>query len=192
MLFVGIVGGLLPDIDSDSSKPLTILFEILSITLPLVALIALFAPMPILKTILAWLLLGLFLRLTLFKLFLRFTRHRGIFHSVAMAVLVGEVAALVLHKLFGVGMRLSAIYGFMLFFGYMIHLILDEIYSINALGLRMKRSFGSALKLYDRDNPIGTLIVYVLIALLYYLYLRGIDSSIKQILHLLVSSLRLF
>ena len=38
--------------------------------------------------------------------------------------------------------------GFM-FMGYMVHLVLDEIYSVDVLGTRIKRSFGTALKFYD-------------------------------------------
>ena len=36
-----------------------------------------------------------------------------------------------------------------MFIGYMVHLVLDEIYSVDVLGTRVKRSFGTAVKFYD-------------------------------------------
>ncbi len=39
--------------------------------------------------------------------------------------------------------------GLFVFIGFLIHLILDEIYAVDFSGARLKRSFGSALKLFD-------------------------------------------
>ena len=46
--------------------------------------------------------------------------------------------------------------GGFLFIGYLTHLILDEIYSVDVLGNRIKRSFGTAFKLFDRRNMTGS------------------------------------
>ena len=43
-----------------------------------------------------------------------------------------------------------------MFVGYMTHLILDEIYSVDVLNERIKSSFGSALKLFDSHAPIAS------------------------------------
>ena len=47
---------------------------------------------------------------------------------------------------------------------------MDEIISLNALGLSIKKSLGSALKLYDKNNPFGTLFLYAAIVTLSILY----------------------
>lgn len=43
--------------------------------------------------------------------------------------------------------------GLFVFLGYIIHLTLDEIYSVDFTGARIKKSFGSALKLFERRSP---------------------------------------
>ncbi len=168
-LFIGILGGILPDIDSDSSIPLQTIFKIFSIIIPLLLLLILFPSMPIVKTIFLWIVLTIILKLTLFKIFLHLTHHRGIFHSIPMAVLVGEITFAI--ALYGaeIDVQVAAIYGFIIFFGFMIHLLLDEIYSVNAFGIKMKKSFGTALKFYDKHNRAGTFLLYIFAISLYFL-----------------------
>lgn len=187
--FIGLVGGLLPDIDSDNSKPLQVVFKIISIVLPLLILLAFFPAMPVLKTVLLWIVFALLLRLTLFKLFLHLTHHRGIFHSVPMALLVAELTILFSYKVIKLDLQLAAVYGFVIFFGFLTHLILDEVYSINALGIKMKKSFGTALKLYDKHNMIGTAILYVLVIGIYILFLPHLDDEIVKLFHTVYDSL---
>lgn len=187
--FIGLVGGLLPDIDSDNSKPLQVVFKIISIVLPLLILLAFFPAMPVLKTVLLWIVFALLLRLTLFKLFLHLTHHRGIFHSVPMALLVAELTILFSYKVIKLDLQLAAVYGFVIFFGFLTHLILDEVYSINALGIKMKKSFGTALKLYDKHNMIGTAILYVLVIGIYFLFLPHLDDEIVKLFHTVYDSL---
>ena len=47
-----------------------------------------------------------------------------------------------------------------LLLGYLVHLSLDEIYSVDLSNKRIKRSAGSALKLGDLKNPMGTFLLY--------------------------------
>lgn len=164
-LFIGIVGALLPDIDSDNSKPLQVVFRILSVSVPLLVLLAFFPAMPVLRIVILWVVFALLFKATLFKLFLHLTHHRGIFHSIPMGVLFAQLTLLFGYYVEKVGLQASTIYAFTLFFGFMTHLVLDEIYSVDAFGARMKKSFGSACKLYDKYNVTGTVIVYVLIVL---------------------------
>ena len=189
-LFIGILGGILPDIDSDNSAPLQAVFKIFSIIIPLLILLSFFHVMPILKTLLLWIVFAIILKITLFKLFLHFTRHRGIFHSIPMAIFVGELTLLFSYYYIKTGLKVATIYGFIIFFGFIIHLLLDEIYSINAFGTKIKKSFGSALKLYDRNNIIGTLILYILIISIYFL-LPNINNIMLK-LFFTISHMKLF
>ena len=50
------------------------------------------------------------------------------------------------------------------FWGYLIHLILDEIYSVDITGRKIKKSFGSALKICSNDKKVN-LFVYSLLFL---------------------------
>jgi hypothetical protein len=55
-----------------------------------------------------------------------------------------------------------------LFIGYLTHLILDEIYSVDVLDTRIKASFGSALKLYDGRKLIDSAIVALATVFLFF------------------------
>ena len=183
-LFIGILGGILPDLDSNNSIPVQGTFKIFSIIIPLLVLISFFGVMSILTTILLWIGFSILLRVTLFKLILYFTRHRGIFHSIPMAIFVGELTLLFSYYYVRTDLKVATIYGFIIFFGFTIHLILDEIYSIDAFGAKIKKSFGTALKLYDRKNITGTLILYLLIISIYFVTPHiNIETIILKLLH---------
>jgi len=49
--------------------------------------------------------------------------------------------------------------GLFVFLGYVIHLVLDEMYSVDITGARIKRSFGSALKLFDRNSTSASMLM---------------------------------
>ena len=51
--------------------------------------------------------------------------------------------------------------------GFLVHLILDEIYSVDLLGQKIKCSFGSAFNMGSMNNLLGTAGLYVAIAALY-------------------------
>jgi len=168
VLALGLVGGVLPDLDSDNSKPIQIFFKMISIFLPLVILLSLSHNLPLVYMIGYWLASTLVLRITLFQLFVSFTTHRGIFHSIPMGIFFAQILALVFYKYFEYSLVFSTIAGGFLFFGFIVHLLLDELVSLNALGVRVKNSFGTAMKLYDKNNPLATVILYIFIVCFFY------------------------
>ena len=168
VLALGLIGGVLPDLDSDNSKPIQIVFKIISIFFPLIIILAIPNDLSLFYLVVYWLMATFILRLTLFQLFISFTRHRGIFHSIPMGVVFAQLTLLLFYKIFNFDIVFSTIAGIFLLFGFLIHLLLDEFVSINILGVRMKKSFGTAFKLYDRDNFIGTLLLYLLIILFFF------------------------
>jgi len=170
-LCLGLIGGVLPDLDSDNSKPIQIAFKIISIFVPLLLLISLANKhFPILHMIAIWLASSLLLRFTLLKFFVTITKHRGIFHSIPMGIVFAQITAIISFYIFHFDKVLSTVLAFFLFFGFIIHLLLDELVSLNALGIKVKKSFGTACKLYTKDNLFGTFILYVLIIGLYFLF----------------------
>src|SRR5690606_34174184 len=99
--------------------------------------------------------------------FHRFSYHRGIWHSILAGLLFWFLAAIVFKQLLGRHEGVAWLGGVFLFVGYITHLVLDEISSVDVLDTRIKASFGSALKLYDGRKPGDTAIVAVLAALLF-------------------------
>jgi len=169
ILGLGLVGGILPDLDSDNSKPIQIIFKMLSIFLPLLVLISINKEFPVLHLIGIWIVSTLVLQLLFFQLFLKLTSHRGIFHSIPMGIFLAQIVILLFYRVLDQNLTFSTIAGSFLFIGFIVHLLLDELVSVNALGFKMKKSFGSALKLYDKNNISGTVVLYALIAVLFFL-----------------------
>ena len=91
-----------------------------------------------------------------------FFRHRGAFHSIPAAILAGEGAFLVF-----AGSTLQARFAFALAVagGYLSHLLLDELWSVNLFGIAEKKSAGSAFT-WKTDSPSGTVLLYLAVALL--------------------------
>ena len=174
VLALGIVGGVLPDLDSDNSKPIQIVFKMFSIFFPLIVLLSISKNLSLAYLIGFWLISTLVLRLTIFKLFLLLTSHRGIFHSIPMGVVFGQITTIIFYKFLHYDLIFSTIAGIFLLFGFLVHLLLDELVSLNALGMSIKKSFGTAFKLYDKNNLLGTLMLYIFIgAFFYFIPVRG-------------------
>jgi glutamine amidotransferase PdxT len=70
-------------------------------------------------------------------------------------------------NLFGNDLISSWSIAIMLLFGFITHLVLDEICSVNLMNIRVKKSFGSAVKFFDKSNTSGYLILYLLLSLLF-------------------------
>lgn len=177
-IFLGlsILGGVLPDLDSDNSKPVDITFRILSIFLPLLFLLNLTSDFTIITFLIAWGLSTGLLYLAFKFLFLNLTVHRGIFHSIPMGVFFAQITILSLYYFVEVELYFATLCGLFLFIGFLIHLLLDELVSLNALGMSIKKSFGTALKLYDRNNKIGTIVLYGLILVQTYFIPKDFES----------------
>lgn len=177
LLCVGTFGGVLPDIDSENSLPARGIVTCLALALGYVATIACVDAVP------AWVLPLLFLLLFFLgrravEMVLRHsTVHRGIWHSIpAAGVWAGAMVWLVLAT--PGNERLFAWWsGIFLGGGYLTHLVLDEISAVNYAGLRLKRSFGSALKLWGAQWQ-GTLLCYALL-LGFWLFLPPVPEVFK-------------
>ena len=162
LLFLGVIGGMLPDIDSDNSIPVKIAFKILSLILPLLILFQFAGDLPLLKIGLFWILASIGLNVVFTYGFLKLTVHRGIFHTIGMGFVLGESTALFMLHVLHTGNELAVLSGIYVTFGFLLHLLLDELYSVNLSNATLKRSFGTALKLYDKNNIFGSIFVNIL------------------------------
>jgi len=170
LLFFGTLGGVLPDIDLENSKPIQITSSILSVFIPLLAILTLLESLSITKMLFIWFLSAMILHFIIFKIFFKFTVHRGIIHSIPMGFLFAQILIISFSQIFEFQNLFSLMCGMFLFMGFLIHLILDELISLNAFGISFKKSLGSALKIFDRNNFIGSIILYLSIIILQILY----------------------
>ncbi len=144
---IGLIGGVLPDIDADNSAPVRLLFNGLALGLAFISVSYLVDQLSIAELVLVWGATYLAIRYLAFAVFTRFTVHRGVFHSILAAVFFAGLTASVASHGFGSQAQIAWLSGCFLFMGYLVHLILDEVYSVDLLNRRVKRSFGSALKI---------------------------------------------
>ena len=166
-LVLGTAGSLLPDIDADNSAPVQISFTVISIVLAFAAMFLLANTFDsVVELLLVWVVVYLAFRWLVFHLFTRLTTHRGIFHSLPAALLFGAVTALAATHLLQQAALQAWLGGVFVCFGYLVHLLLDEIYSVNLFGMRTKRSFGTALKLWSSGNHAASIYMYIACLLL--------------------------
>ncbi|MDY6834940.1 MAG: metal-dependent hydrolase [Chloroflexota bacterium] len=148
----GTLGGILPDIDADHSTAVKSIFTALAVVLGVSALFGLADSYSILELWMAFALTYCLVRYPVLKIFYRFTVHRGIFHSIVAAVFFGFLTASLSFHFFDLEAQLSWILGTFISLGYIIHLSLDETYSVDLADNELKSSFGTALELFDYSN----------------------------------------
>jgi len=163
---LGTIGGLLPDIDSKTSIPFRVTFTLLSIFLSFGVIFSK-PDYSLIEKLILWLATFYFMKLIVMRLFIELTSHRGIFHSIPMAFLSGIAGTLFLKTLFWIDSSMAVWGGFFITLGFLTHLTLDEIYSVDLVNRRIKSSFGTALSIYKKDNLFGTFIVYFLLIALF-------------------------
>lgn len=158
----GMVGGVLPDIDLKQSQPSRVLFSILG---TVAALAWLFANMQFYTGLELWLgaiFVYLLVRFPLWWIFHSMTTHRGALHSLIAAAMFGTLMCAIAWQTLQSDELQSWLLGIFVGSGYLIHLILDELYSVDFTGVRIKHSFGTALKPLDMQQlPASCLIIFV-------------------------------
>lgn len=159
VICAGIVGSILPDIDLDKSHPSRMLFGALGILFAFIALFQYYQTYSVVELWAIWLAVYCFVRLGFWRFFHRHAVHRGIFHSVLAGLMFMVLAAIVLTHLLGRDPSIGWLGGLFVLLGYMVHLTLDEVYSVDFEGTRIKRSFGTALKLWQYDAPRASLLM---------------------------------
>ena len=164
------VSGMLPDLDSDSGRPLRETATLAAAVVPML-MVERFERigMDYESMVLAAGVVYLAIRFVMTDIFRRYTVHRGMWHSLPAAAIVGMLGFLIMST-DDISIRLFKTIAIVL--GFMSHLILDEIWSINYRKgqYQFKTSFGTALKLWG-DSTWANYAVYgkvVLLAVLVY------------------------
>jgi membrane-bound metal-dependent hydrolase YbcI (DUF457 family) len=163
---VGAFAGLLPDLDSDTGKPLSLLFQLLSVIVPCALLYkaSQVGSVSLKFLICCFILAYLILNYVVCPFIKKMTVHRGIMHSIPFSVLCGGVGYLLFENS---GSQVAFLGGFAILFGCFVHLILDEINSItikHGFIPVLKKSSGTSLK-FKSSSMLTSLFVYTLLIL---------------------------
>ena len=177
---LGVIGTFLPDIDSDNSTSLRIVFKVLAVVLPSVIIIKLSSHLSVIQLIVVTLITIIFLWIILFVGLSALTVHRGIIHSVPTGIMFSLATICIFQKVPLISNDIPLCAGIILFTGFITHLILDELFSFNLAGLQLKRSFGTALKFIFIGDFIPALLMYLSILILYFQSI-GVDWLAKTI-----------
>lgn len=165
----GTLGGLLPDIDADDSAAIRLIFRLFG------ALAGGLAIAFGMDKLIHWQVLALAIisylvvRFPIRWAFEQFTIHRGTLHSLLANMMFAMLAVPITYHLFALEAKTAWGIGGFIFLGATIHLILDELYSIELSGMRIKRSFGTAMKLTDWGEPLASLVLVLCCVVGYWL-----------------------
>lgn len=161
------IAGMLPDMDSESGRPIRELFGVTSALAPLLLLqhanrVGISGD----RAMLFCLLLYGSVRYGGAALLGRLTVHRGMFHSIPALIIAAQVTFLGYHSP-EVSVRLLMACGVAI--GFLSHLILDEMYSVQWDGVRinLKKSAGSALKFFGKEQLPNAIALGLLMFLTY-------------------------
>lgn len=165
------VSGMLPDLDSGPGRPLRESTAFAAAVVPMMLLDRMeqlgWAPETI---VLAGGAMYLLIRFGVGWLLRHCTVHRGMFHSLPAAAIAAELTFLVCahanediaHRIFNAGAVLV---------GFLSHLVLDEIWSLDLMHARIKKSFGTAIKFWG-EKFVPNLTAYALLVALTFAVLK--------------------
>ena len=166
LALLGTIGGILPDIDLQHAYPSRIMFSLFAI---LAAFMVVFSSENNLSIVELWgvglLTFGL-VRFPVWMVFHEYTTHRGSIHSLVAALLFMFLMTAFAHHVMGEAPFVAWLFGLFVFLGFVLHLVLDELYSVDFMNHRIKRSFGTAFKILDwkKREKSTALVVATIIA----------------------------
>lgn len=144
------VSGMLPDLDSGPGRPLHESCSFAAAAVPML-LIDHFEAWGLNHEmiVIAGAAIYFLIRFGLPEILKRLTEHRGMFHSLPTALIFGELTFLLSS---GVDERLRLFKAGGVVLGFLSHLVLDEIWSVEFFSKHpgLKKSFGTALKIFGK------------------------------------------
>lgn len=142
------VAGMLPDLDSDSGVPVRETLSFVSALIPML-LIRRFSYLELSyeQMVAGGVIAYIVFRFGIGHLFRKLTVHRGMWHSIPAALIAGLLAFLLC---LSTDLQIRLFKSWAVVIGFMSHLILDEMYSVDLSGrrIRLKSSLGTALKFW--------------------------------------------
>jgi membrane-bound metal-dependent hydrolase YbcI (DUF457 family) len=161
---LGTFGGLMPDMDADNSKSIGIGFTVISLLITILAVFMKSSTYSIVEMLIMTGTIFSIVRFGMIGVFREISRHRGMFHSIPVAIIWGVLTTIIMYSFFGLNSLISWVYGIMMTWGYIVHLILDEIYSVDLRNKKIKKSSGTALKFFKlktKTDKIQNVLIYL-------------------------------
>ena len=128
---LGVVGGLLPDIDLPTSLPVRISFAAMAVVAGFLVVFTFGVRYSLAELVLMWIGCFVLIRYGLFTLLDRFTVHRGLVHTLPMGLGLGLATTAVAFHVFSASAVHAWLCGAFLAAGFIVHLLLDEFYSVD-------------------------------------------------------------
>jgi len=164
----GVLGSVMPDIDLKDSRPSRAMFSGLAVFFSFVVLFNLPPVYSIAEMWLLWFGTLVLVRYVAHAIFHRMSYHRGIYRSLLAALFFGFLTAAVYRHALGRHEGVAWLAAAFMIAGYLTHLVLDEIYSVDVMDTRVKASFGTAVKPIDAKHlghsaamAIATVLVFL-------------------------------
>jgi len=158
---LGVLAGILPDVDSDHSVLTRMLFKLLRVVAAALVVVCSVGQLNLIYVFGLTLLAAFSVRYIVCPLFASMTAHRGLFHSLPAALLFA--LSMVMFGLYGLhwSVDFSWLAAAFMCGGYLVHLLLDEFYSVDFMGRSLKTSFGSALTIFSPSSWASYLFLYM-------------------------------
>jgi hypothetical protein len=170
------VAGMLPDLDSDTGKPIREVFSLVAAMAPLVLMRRLeeWCGGNLEAAVLAAIGLYAAIRYGAAAVLSKISVHRGMFHSIPAMLIAAELVFLA-YRSDSMAVKLLMAGGVAL--GFLSHLVLDELYSVQWSGLRLRlnKAAGSAFKLLGRSYVPN---VFTWTVLMFLTYLSLVDAGL--------------
>lgn len=183
---LGTLGSLLADIDADNSIPTRVAVGLLAITIAFAIIFFLdHKGLALIYLLGIWFVSFILLRFLIFAIVTKITVHRGLFHSVPAAMFWGLGIVAIATYVLNQPPQRAWLVGSFGTLGYLVHLLLDEVYSVDWDNQRIKRSFGSAFKLWYSANWGGIIALYIVCVGMYFInpspkpFLNALHASVK-------------
>jgi len=170
------VGGLLPDLDSDSGVPVRELFSLAAVMVPLLVwrrlMNANFSDADLFLILITFYLL---IRYVISRIFKRLSVHRGMYHSIPGMLIAGLTVYLCYQD---PSLRVRLFLSFAVMIGFLSHLVLDEMCSVdfNGFAIKLNKFAGSAVKFFS-PSLIGTTTTYIVLIVLMYFGIRDYERT---------------
>lgn len=157
------VAGMLPDLDSKSGIPQREMLSFVSVLVPMLMMFR-FQELGLSGEQMVFIagVSYVIIRFGIGSIFRKFTKHRGMWHSIPAAAIAAMATWLICLSP-EEGIRLFKAWA--VFIGFILHLLLDELYSVDLMGRRLKKSWGTALKFFGKDK-MANLFTYAKVGLL--------------------------
>ncbi|RTZ63100.1 MAG: hydrolase [Aquificaceae bacterium] len=160
LTLAGTIGGILPDIDLQHSYPSRIIFSLLGMIISFLWIFSTQNQLSIVELWVIGLIIFAVIRYPIWMIFHKYTKHRGAIHSLVAAFAFALFTTSISFHFFAKTDFISWLIGLLVFYGFIIHLILDELYSVDFMNHRIKRSFGTAMKIMDtKQRMISSILI---------------------------------